>query len=47
MVHVTDTEVCGVSKKFGEWTDISMATWARCARMHVAIQRYIEKRHLA
>jgi len=37
----------GVSKKFGEWSDISMATWARCARMHMAIQRYIEKRHLA
>jgi hypothetical protein len=31
--------VRGVSKKFGEWSDISTATWARCARMHMAIQR--------
>jgi hypothetical protein len=37
----------GVSKKFGEWSDISKAIWARCARMHMAIQRYIEKRHEA
>jgi hypothetical protein len=36
----------GVSKKFGEWSDISKATWARCARMHMAIQRYIVKCHL-
>ena len=30
-----------VSKKFGEWSDISTATWARCAHMHMAIQRYV------
>jgi hypothetical protein len=39
--------ISGVSKKFGEWFDISKATWARYARMHMTIQRYIEKRHLA
>ena len=36
----------GVSKTFGEWFDVSTATWARCARMHMAIQRYVEKRHV-
>jgi hypothetical protein len=36
----------GVSKKFGEWSDISKATWARCVRMYMASQRYIKKRHL-
>jgi hypothetical protein len=44
--HIKYLNIRGVSKKFGEWSDISKATWARCARMHMAIQRYIEKRHL-
>jgi hypothetical protein len=38
--------ISGVSKKFGEWSNISKATWARCARMHMDIQGYIKKRHL-
>jgi hypothetical protein len=40
-------DIRGVSKKFGEWSDISKATWASSAPMHMAIERYIEKRHLA
>ena len=35
----------GVPKKFGEWTNISMATWARCVRIHMAIQRHVNKCH--
>jgi hypothetical protein len=46
-ISAVQNEICGVSKKFGEWSDILKATWARCVRMHMAIQRYIEKRHLA
>ena len=42
IVHVR-----GMSKKFGEWSDISTETWARCVRMHMAVQIYAEKRHLA
>jgi hypothetical protein len=40
-------DIRGVSKMFGEWSDISKATWARSAPMHMAMERYIEKRHLA
>jgi hypothetical protein len=43
----TPWNIRGVSKTFGEWSDISTATWARCTRMHMSIQRYVEKRHLA
>lgn len=32
---------------FGEWSDISKATWASCMHMHMAIQRCVETRHLA
>jgi hypothetical protein len=45
-VHCWVIYIRGVSKKFGELPDISKTTWARCPRMHMAIQRYIEKRHL-
>jgi len=42
-----DKLIRGVSKLFGEWSNISTATWDRCACMHMAIQRYVEERHLA
>jgi len=41
------SSIRSVSKKVGECSDITTATWARCTRMYIAFQIYVEKGHVA